>query len=168
MGRNALYKEWFETDKLTLLMGWARDGLSNEQIAKKMGITSKTLFEWRRNFPVINNALKKGKEIADYEVENALFKRACGYDYVEVKTIIKGDKIETTTTTKHIPPDPLSIFYYLKNKRPDKWRDKVQFDDGSDNYEDLTPLADAIKLKDEDFKLMEEEKMIRYAEDKHD
>ena len=61
------YKEWIEDpDKLTLLAGWARKGLSNEQIAKNMGIRRSTLGEWAKKFPVISDALKKNKEICDY------------------------------------------------------------------------------------------------------
>ena len=68
--------EWLEQDKLTLLEGWARNGLTDEQIANNIGISRSTLFEWRKNNQDISNALKKGKEIVDIEVENALLKSA--------------------------------------------------------------------------------------------
>lgn len=70
------YQEWLEPEKLTLLQGWARDGLTDEQIAHNMGITAKTLYEWKKRYSEICETLKKGKEIVDYEVENALLKNA--------------------------------------------------------------------------------------------
>ena len=164
IAHTAFYKEWLEEDNLVLLRGWARDGLSNAQIANNMGVTSKTLFEWRKKYPKINNALKKGKEVADYEVENALFKRACGYEYYEEKSVERNGNVEIIRTKKHVPPDPLSIFYYLKNRRPDKWRDKVEHNN-ADTYEDLTPIAKAIKLSDDDLKEMEK---IKDEGGKHD
>ena len=75
------YHKWLEPDSLLLLQAWARDGLINEQIAKNMGITTETLRVWSMKFVVISDAIKKGKEVVDIEVENVLFKRTLGYDY---------------------------------------------------------------------------------------
>lgn len=75
------YEKWLEPDGLLLLQSWARDGLTDEQIAGNMGISHTTLYEWRKKYPNISEALKKGKEVVDVEVENALYKRAIGYDY---------------------------------------------------------------------------------------
>ena len=72
------YQRWLEPDGLLLLEGWARDGLTDEQIAGNVGITATTLYEWKNRFPEISEALKKGKEIVDIQVENALLKRALG------------------------------------------------------------------------------------------
>ena len=93
------YQKWLEPDGLLLLKGWARDGLTDEQIAHNMGITAKTLYEWKKLYRDIRETLKKGKEVVDYEVENALLKRA-----------LAGD------TTAQI--------FWLKNRRPGRWRDK--------------------------------------------
>ena len=68
--------EWLKEDKLILLEGWARDGLTQQQIAKNMGIGLTTLKEWKKKEPTISTTLKKGKEDVDYEVENALLKKA--------------------------------------------------------------------------------------------
>ena len=94
-----VYKEWLEKDNLLLLQGWARDGLTDEQIAHNMGITAKTLYEWKNKYSDIRDVLKKTKEVVDREVENALFKKA-----------IEGD------TT--------AMIFWLKNRRPNAWRDK--------------------------------------------
>ena len=79
------YQRWLEPDGLTLLEGWARDGLTDEQIAKNCGCNAGTLYEWKKKYPEISEALKKGKEVVDIQVENALLKRALGYEYVEDK-----------------------------------------------------------------------------------
>ena len=112
---------WRTTDGLILLQGWARDGLKDEQIAHNCGITVKTLYEWKNRYSDICDALKKGKEIVDYEVENALLKRAK-----------QGD------VTAQI--------FWLKNRRPEKWRDKVQFTDET-SLKKLDSLIEAIDKK---------------------
>lgn len=115
------FEYWRSADGLILLQGWARDGLTEEQIAHNIGIKRQTLYEWKAKFPDINDALKKGKEIVDYEVENALFKRAK-----------QGD------VTAQI--------FWLKNRRPEKWRDKVQFTDET-SLKKLDSLIEAIDKK---------------------
>ena len=74
------YQRWLEPDGLTLLEGWARDGLTDEQLAGKMGINPATLYDWKNKYPKISESLKKGKEVVDIQVENALLKRVLGYD----------------------------------------------------------------------------------------
>ena len=115
------YEYWRTTDGLILLQGWARDGLKDEQIAHNMGIRRTTLYDWKNKYQDINDALKKGKEIVDYEVENALLKRAK-----------QGD------VTAQI--------FWLKNRRPEKWRDKVQFTDET-SLKKLDSLIEAIDKK---------------------
>ena len=70
------YEYWLTEDGLLLLEGWARDGLTDEQLAEKMGIGARTLYDWKLKYPQISQALKKGKEVVDIQVENALLKRA--------------------------------------------------------------------------------------------
>lgn len=118
----AKINEWLEKDKLILIEGWARDGLTEEQIAKNMGISRATLYEWKKKEVSILNTLKKGKEVIDFEVENALLKRALGYEYEE-KTYENG--VLTKSITKHVAPDTTAQIFWLKNRKPDKWRDKV-------------------------------------------
>ena len=80
------YSEWLEPEKLIIIEGWARDGLTDKQIAKNIGVSEQTLNVWKNRFPSFLESLKKGKEVVDREVENALLKRALGYEYTEVKT----------------------------------------------------------------------------------
>ena len=119
------YQRWLEPEGLALLEGWARDGLTDEQIAAKIRINPATLYDWKKKFPKISEALKKGKEVVDFEVENALLKRALGYDFQETR-VENSDKDGTKVvqTLKHIPGDPTAQIFWLKNRRPDKWRDR--------------------------------------------
>ena len=76
--------QWLTKEGLTKLGGWARSGLSDEQIAKNVGVSRSTLNEWKKKYPDISDTLKKEKEVADFEVENALFRRATGYEHEEI------------------------------------------------------------------------------------
>ena len=115
--------EWLEKDKLILLEGWARDGLTDEQIAKNIGISRASLYEWKKKEVDIFDALKKGKEVIDFEVENALLKRALGYEYEE-ETYENG--ILTKKVKKQVPPDTTAQIFWLKNRKKEQWREKVE------------------------------------------
>lgn len=114
-------------DRLILIEKWARDGLTEEQICKNLGISKSTMNEYKKQHQDFLNALKKGKEIAITEVENALYKRALGYDCEEVKTSIRmidGKETKyTEKTRKHIPPDVGACAILLKNKDRGNWCD---------------------------------------------
>lgn len=127
------YREWLKKDNLILLQGWARDGLSDEQIAHNMGIAPKTLWEWKAKYSEISNALKKTKEVVDKEVENALYKSAMGYDYEEIteqrrynKATGEYEMVVVEKKIKHQPPNTASIIFWLKNRKPEIWRDKQE------------------------------------------
>ena len=115
--------EWLEKDKLILLEGWARDGLTDEQIAKNIGINRTTLYDWKKKETNIADALKKGKEVIDFEVENALLKRALGYEYEE-ETYENG--ILTKKVKKQVAPDTTAQIFWLKNRKKEQWREKVE------------------------------------------
>ena len=115
--------EWLEKDKLILLEGWARDGLTDEQIAKNIGINRTTLYDWKKKEANIADTLKKGKEVIDFEVENALLKRALGYEYEE-ETYENG--ILTKKVKKQVPPDTTAQIFWLKNRKKEQWREKVE------------------------------------------
>jgi transcriptional regulator with XRE-family HTH domain len=117
----AKYDEWVTDEGLIKIEGWARDGLTEEQIAHNMGIARQTLNEWKKRFTSISDTLKRGKEVVDRQVENALLKRALGYEFTEV-TIEAG--IETKRVIKQIAPDTTAQIFWLKNRKPEEWRDK--------------------------------------------
>jgi transposase len=106
----------------------AIDGLTNEEIARKLGCSEDTLRKWSKLYPEFSGALKEGKESADAKVEMSLYKRACGYDVLEEKALNIGGELLKTKVLVHIHPDPVSCFFWLKNRRPDKWRDKQEIE----------------------------------------
>ncbi len=122
------YEYWLTPEGLLLLEAWARNGLTDEQIAHNMGISKATLYNYKRDHLDILETLKKGKEVVDIQVENALLKRALGYEYKEVKTEEyqgkDGPVKNVTTTIKEALPDTTAQIFWLKNRKPDAWRDK--------------------------------------------
>lgn len=118
------YQQWLEPDNLLLLQAWARDGFTDEQIATKIGISKQTFYDWKKKYPDFSDSLKKGKEIVDIQVENALLKRALGYEYVDYSEECSEDGIKKKKTVKHVIPDTTAQIFWLKNRRPDLWRDK--------------------------------------------
>lgn len=123
MARPNKYDEKIK-DKLTLVQGWARNGLTNEQIAKNLGINLSTLYKYQKQEIEFANAIKKGKEVVDFEVENALLKRAVGYDYQEKKIEESKEGRKITVTLKHVPPDVGACAIWLKNRKPEDWKDR--------------------------------------------
>lgn len=159
------YKKWLEPDNLTKLEGWARDGLKDTQIADNMGINVSTLYTWKNRYSEINEALKKGKEVVDYEIENSLISTMKKHTVTTTQyKMVKKDKLvlqaerkkfanmyklEHPEATKmqiliavaeHIPvyeqipyvktvtevdPNISSMIFWLKNRRPEKYRDQT-------------------------------------------
>lgn len=132
------YQEYLTEDGLLLLEGWARDGLTDSQIADRIGISDSTYYAWQLRFPEISDALKRGKAPVDTKIENALKDKAMGY-YVTVKKpikvktkkqlkdkgLIEEEHIEYVDEQVYIPPDTTAQIFWLKNRRPDRWRDKA-------------------------------------------
>lgn len=127
------YQEWLLPDNLLKVQAWARDGLTEEQIAHNMGITRETLRVWKKKYSAISGALKKGKEVIDIQVENALLKRALGYSYNEVtREQVKNPETGefnleiTKTVKKEVVPDTTAQIFWLKNRKPEQWRDRKE------------------------------------------
>lgn len=142
----AKYEYWLTDDGLLLLAAWARDGLTDEQIAHNIGISRKTLAEWKKKYSDIGDTLKKGKEIVDIEVENALYKKATGFTvevlkpiklkevkYENGRKVSEKEYVQMVTEEEYHPPETAAQVFWLKNRRPDKWRDKVEAVDDATN-----------------------------------
>lgn len=127
-------KSKYEThvkDKLILVEAWARNGLTDEQIAKNLGISKDTFYKYKREYTDFSDSLKRGKEVVDIEVENALLKRALGYKYDEVTKERNEDTGEleiTKVITKEVQPDTTAQIFWLKNRKPSEWRDRKEID----------------------------------------
>ena len=148
-GRKGKYHDWITEEGLLKIEGWARDGLTDEQISHNIGIHPSTLYEWQNKHPEIREALKRGKEVIDRQVENALLKRALGYEYEEVKQIIekdeKGkDRKRIEKTIKHVVPDTTAQIFWLKNRKPHEWRDRREIETNEEELSKLDKLIEAI------------------------
>ena len=139
------YHEWITEEGLLKIEGWARDGLVDKQIAHNIGVTEQTLNNWKKKYPSLFESLKRGKEVIDRQVENALLKRALGYEYEEVKIIVEKDekgneKKRQEKVIKKVIPDTTAQIFWLKNRKPADWRDRKE-----------TQLSGEIKTKNNPF-----------------
>ena len=131
-------QDWLTEDNLLLLESWARDGYTLMDISNKIGVDNDVFLRWRDKYPEIAKAVSKGKELVDYQVENALLKSALGYKTTEVKvttTMRYGKVVETIkeVTDKEITPNVSAIQMWLYNRQKDKWKNmnsqRGMFDD---------------------------------------
>lgn len=153
------YQEWLTKEGLLRLQGWARDGLTDVQIATNMGINVATLYRWENEFCDIRNALKDGKEVVDRQVENALLKSALGYMYDEVTEERRDDELVVTKVVhKEVQPNTTAQIFWLKNRKRAEWRDRVEnaitgADGGAVKVETLTESDVDKRIKELESKL---------------
>jgi len=115
----------YDRNQLILVQGWARDGLSNEQIAQNLSIAPATLYQWQRRYPEFAEALARGKDVVDTEVENALLKRALGYDYDDQVATPSGHVV---TVQRHMPGDVRAQTLWLTSRRRDRWANRQEIE----------------------------------------
>lgn len=117
-------QQWLEGAGLALLRDWVRAGESSTVIAGRMGVGLRTLERWRRKYPALEQALSGTREVVDSQVEDALLRKALGYETVERKVEVsaKGERKEVRTV-KQVGPDVSAISLWLKNRRPERWGD---------------------------------------------
>lgn len=136
----------------------AMEGLIDKEIAERMGVARSTLKLWEKNHPEFSDAIKMGKDSADAKVQQSLYRRATGYIEKEKKIIVEMDaegnqkpaRIETTE--KHIVPDVGAICFWLKNRKPDDWRDKKDVEVSGSPFEELMKAATASDESKEESK----------------
>jgi len=127
-GRPSLYKDEFATQahRLCLL------GATDVQVAEFFGVSISTVDKWKQSKPVFLQAIKDGKEQADAQVAHSLYRRALGYSHKAVKILTvprggnQGSDIEEVPYIERYPPDTTAAIFWLKNRRPDEWRDRQQ------------------------------------------
>lgn len=189
------YQDWLTQEGLTKLEGWARDGLTDEQIANNIGIGTTTLYNWKKRYVEIVEALKKGKEVVDREVEGSLLRRAKGYTTVDhqykvvdvdpdvlharrrkvantykldhpeatkqeiddyaAEKVPTRESIELFQNQHEVPPDTTAAIFWLKNRKPDEWRDRKE-----------TELSGGVGVQVSDpYKNLSEEQLAKLADD---
>lgn len=170
---SSVVDKWLDEDGLMLIECWSRDGYTIEDIANKIGVDKKTLYDWRSQYPEIEEALRNGREIVDYKVENALLKSALGYQKKEVKvttTMRYGKVVETIkeVTETEQAPNVNAIQTWLYNRQKEKWKNmnakSNMFEEmvEDDSIEIVVRRAGANENDDEDVEVEEksEEKSI--------
>jgi hypothetical protein len=119
-GRPDTYKPEFckQATELCLL------GATDADLARFFEVSEMTVNNWKKNYPDFLLALKKGKEIADGAISKSLYRRGIGYTHKEEKIFCYEGEIIRADTLKHYPPETIACIFWLKNRRPDLWRDR--------------------------------------------
>jgi hypothetical protein len=107
---------------------WCKRGLVDIEIAANLDITTTTLNRWKAKYPEFCASLKAGKTVPDDRVERSLYHKAVGYTFESEKIFQHDGEIIRAKTIEHVPPDTTACIFWLKNRRPDQWRDKTQTD----------------------------------------
>jgi len=152
-GRKTLYKAEFaeQAYKLTLL------GATDAELADFFGVSEQSVNAWKKRHKDFLESIKKGKRLADADVADRLYQRAMGFEHdsVEIKVVDGG--IVEVPVRKVYPPDATSAIFWLKNRQPDKWRDKTTTEltgrDGKDLFAKLTDDELDAKITEMETKL---------------
>ena len=147
--------DWLTDDGLLLLESWARDGYTMMDISNKIGIDNDTFLRWKDRYPEIREAVSKGKELVDYQVENALLKSALGYKTQEVKvttTMRYGKVVETVKEVldKEVAPNVSAIQMWLYNRQKDKWKNMNAAKNVFDDLEEDTSIEITVTRANKD------------------
>lgn len=142
--------------KLEQVEAWARDGLSEAQIAHNLGIAVSSLNIYKNKYKEFSDCLARGKEVVDIKVENALYKRAIGYQFEEItkeERLSKSGEIVILEkrVLRDIPPDPTSAMFWLANRRRDRWAYRPQPEQADGEQERgivILPDVDGALLED--------------------
>lgn len=104
----------------------ALKGFTDKEICKAIDVPERTFNNWKKKYHDFWQSLKDWKAEADAKVERSLYERAQGYSHPEDKIFCNNGEIIVQPTIKHYPPDPTSMIFWLKNRQPEKWRDKQE------------------------------------------
>lgn len=121
-GRPTKYKKEFNEQAVKL----CRKGWIDTELADFFGVDVSTLNRWKEAHPQFRESLKSGKRHSDDKVEDALYNRALGYEYKETREEVSADGEKTTVTTKQLAGDTTAQIFWLKNRQPERWRDKTE------------------------------------------
>lgn len=114
----------YKQDYCKIVEGACKLGATDMQVADMIGVTKQTILNWRAKHPEFAAAFVSGKALSDDAVERSLFARAMGYEHEEVDIRVIEGQVVQTPIRKHYPPDTVACIFWLKNRRPDVWREK--------------------------------------------
>jgi hypothetical protein len=123
-------------------------GATDYELADFFGVSTRTIYRWKNAHPDFCQAVIAGKESADDRVERSLYNRAVGYSFESEKVFQFQGAIIRAETVEHVPPDTGAAMNWLKNRRGDKWRDKIEHEHGGKNG---LPIAVSISAVENDF-----------------
>lgn len=103
-------------------------GATDKELADFFNVSESTINKWKIDFVEFSESIKKGKDLADADVAERLFNRACGYVAPDVDIKVIDSQIVKTEIEKHYPPDTTAAIFWLKNRQRDKWKDKQDID----------------------------------------
>lgn len=121
----------FKPEYVELVYNYCLLGADDKQLAGFFGVAESTINLWKKKFPDFAAAMTRGKMAADATVAEALFKRATGYSCPETKVIVVDGAVVTADTIKHFPPDTTACIFWLKNRQPKLWKDRVEIKEES-------------------------------------
>ncbi len=127
---------------------WRRNGMTEAQIAKKLGIAMSSFSLYKLKHSEFSETLKNSKEELIENLEDSLFKRAMGYQYEETKIEREGGVVvRTVINIKELPPDVGALIFALKNLAPNKWRndDRVILEDNREERDMHRTTLAALK-----------------------
>lgn len=138
---------WLSKEGLLLIAGWRRNGVSLKVIATEhVGVSMTAWWGWYKNSEELRQACAVGKDVADNAVEDALWRRAVGYDYFEeIYDLIEGEIRLSRRIKKHVPPDTKAIMQWLFNRLPNKWRATQEPLDQTQYAETIKSIVVAMK-----------------------
>ena len=138
-GRKSEYRIEYADQALKLCLLGATD----KELSEFFSVSEQTLNKWKKDYPEFLESLKKGKNIADANVASRLYNRAIGYNCKATKFATSNGKItDSKEFIEHYPPDTTAAIFWLKNRQPDKWRDKKEVDANVNLGDELDSLTD--------------------------
>lgn len=146
VGRPTKYKEEYNE----LAYNYCLLGATDSELGAFFGVCEATINNWKNEFPEFLESLKRGKEIADAKVAQALFHRATGYSCPDLDIKMYEGEIIETPYIKHYPPDTTSMIFWLKNRQPEKWREKREVVEIESDQEVTINVVRVSKNKDAD------------------
>lgn len=146
VGRPTKYKKEYDE----LAYNYCLLGATDAELGAFFGVCEATINNWKLEFPEFLESLKRGKELADAKVAQALFHRATGFSHPDVDIKVVEGHIVQTKLTKHYPPDSTSMIFWLKNRQPDKWREKREVVEIESDQEVTINVVRVSKNKDAD------------------
>jgi hypothetical protein len=121
---------------------------TDKQVSDFFDINEETLNAWKKKYPKLSKSIKDWKIEADRVVERSLYERSKGYQHEEDKIFCENGKVTIVPTIHHYPPDPTSMIFWLKNRQPEKWREKTEIDLGlKENLMEKFNQLDVSQLK---------------------